>query len=469
MKSEQTVHQANETNVETNFNSTASPFRRTSSLQGSRIKARRPFYNSSISEEKTKSPSETDGRSLQSFNSITSDDYYTPPSSPTTPNVSPFVNGSPATSRWADNPLYAMGKSSRTLVSRATDGVDTTPLDDALHDVLKDFESTASNFVDPSLKKASSEYFPAASGSKNAELQSLQASYRGKSDNNIEMAMTSKSSNGFTSEVSQAHLFSNSKEMEPDPSDKDGDKPGMLDYISVDAPDDTLIKPSKLRASMRSKKRSSFRGGSLPSNQDVTSTTDTSAELSSSPAISRVVMNTTAAKSNFTGSTGYTFSDSSKAAKSHGSHTGFGYKSNEPGCDYSQKYSSEINNNIKTRSIRHLRRDERSKTDEIVMPQELQSGHDGKPYLYLDQAQGANRFVFKMDSQTSDSLQVTPPETVRLDTKHRGSFRSYLKSSRSKSEPEIDDVNSVSRCCDLEHTGALLHAFCCLPASCHYC
>ena len=453
MKSEQSLHQATDQNVDTSFNSSGSPFRRTGSLQGSRIKLRRGFCNSQrqISEEKKTPVTEHDSvQRLNSSNSTTSDYYYTPPSSPVTSNALPSVNGSPGRPNWAENPLYNTDRSPRTLKLLARDNVDVTPLDDALNDVLKDFESTASNFIDPNLKKASSEYLPTASRFKNLQLQSsLQSSHRAKSDNNIEKGLVSTSSNGYTGESHRQQLYSNNIELELDGADKDCDKPGMLDCISVDAPDDTLIKPSKLRASMRSKKnRSSFRGGSLSSSEHeiVPTTTDSSPNLGSSAVATSAATNTTAAKSNVRGTPGYVHSESAKTAKSYSSYSGSGYKSNEPGCDYSQKHLSEINNNIKTRNVRHLRRDERSKTDEIVMPRELQSGNNSRPCLYLDQAQGSNRFVFKMDSQTPDSLQVTPPETVQVDSKQRGSFRSYLRSARSKSEPEIDDVNSVSRC-----------------------
>jgi hypothetical protein len=130
----------------------------------------------------------------QSTGSVSSDHFYTPPSSPlrrgpTSGDISPFMNGSPGKPLWAENPVYATDRSvvaSQKHKGRTSDNVDTTQLDDILSDVLKDFESTASNFTDPSLRKANSEYFPSMPPREKTHLPSLQGSQRAKSDNSIE-------------------------------------------------------------------------------------------------------------------------------------------------------------------------------------------------------------------------------------------------------------------------------------------
>ena len=239
----------------------------------------------------------------ESIGSEGSDRFVTPPvsplkptqvtvisqskSSPTLTQVSPQYGGyddEEVDDMWKDNPLYSRGKYRKPTRRRQRDqkrhttdnvagtSVDTTPLDD----ILQDFEASA-RALEGKMKPSNANF---KSGANLGQLSSGISGSRATDvcdktnvshikytmpQHSVTKDLKSETNGAFspTKEEMVSNVPSESSEFVMlDGSSSTSD--AIIDCISKEAPDDTLIKPSKLRASMRSRKeRSSLRGGSF--------------------------------------------------------------------------------------------------------------------------------------------------------------------------------------------------------------
>jgi len=440
--------------VNTESNNGFSPFRRSASLRGSRIKLGRNIYDRDNNIPEEPQPFIRDHRAnsrLQSSDSTSSEQFITPPSSPSkrpvSEEMSPFVT---ARSSWADNPIYGNGTPPVMRIGQNRQSVDTTPLDDILSDVLRDFETTANDFGKPTatshytdspLKKASSEYFPTTTSRQNSLQAPLNLNPQlAKSDNNIERMTFSTFPNQMATEMTHSYPngFDSGERNEVD-------KQAMLDCISNDAPDDTLIKPSKLRASMR-RARASLRGGSRSSPEgDLPSPGPMEPN---SPQISPRNL-VEGSKTTFNGTQSETtmrpYLNTQSSISTHAQSSAV----NAYGDRQKDSLSEINNNNNKSRFVRRTRHDERSKTDICSIPRELEF-RDSQPYKVhtepISTTLNADKFIFKFNAEGSDSLKLTDPTPPPFSKLHRGSFKtSQEQKSRSYSQPEIVDLNSLRK------------------------
>lgn len=201
------------------------------------------------------------------------ENYITPPSSPAASGAS-----TPAMSSWNENPVF----STDAAASSAT--VDISALDDALHDfeqLSKTFEPPLSphnksqvskNSTNP--KKDQVEPSLSSSASRDQKIKTFQERDKNRPHAHLKnlanydfLGSASRSFDHIPSTVSNSyHLHTtpldddnmiglSAPDLKAVPSSQGGESREMIDLIDIEAPDNTLIKPSKLRASLRSKRR----------------------------------------------------------------------------------------------------------------------------------------------------------------------------------------------------------------------